>query len=65
MRFYSNVFFFAYKVLKKILIFLSSGNLGIFVLESLPGNGTAKHFVAATNVNDTVPRFFKNGFQGN
>jgi threonine synthase len=24
-------------------------------------NGTARHFVAATNVNDTVPRFLENG----
>jgi threonine synthase len=24
-------------------------------------NGTTRHFVAATNVNDTVPRFLENG----
>ena len=60
-------FFFAYKVLKsqnKELVFsCPSGNFGnicagiIAKKMGLP----VKHFVAATNVNDTVPRFLVNG----
>jgi threonine synthase len=61
-------FFFAYKALKKLkkpLIFsCPSGNFGnicagiIAKKMGLP----IEHFVASTNVNDTVPRFLENGF---
>ena len=60
-------FFFAYKVLKKedkkLIFSCPSGNFGnicagiIAKKMGLP----IEHFVAATNVNDTVPRFLKNG----
>ena len=60
-------FFFAYKVLKnenkKLVFSCPSGNFGnicagiIAKKMGLP----IEHFVAATNVNDTVPRFLENG----
>lgn len=60
-------FFFAYKVLKKenkkLIFSCPSGNFGnicagiIAKKMGLP----IEHFVAATNVNDTVPRFLENG----
>lgn len=59
-------YFYAYKKLKsKNLVFsVPSGNFGnicagIVARElGLP----IKHFIASTNVNDTIPRYFKNGF---
>jgi threonine synthase len=61
-------FFFAYKALKKqnkpLIFSCPSGNFGnicagiIAKKMGLP----IEHFVASTNVNDTVPRFLKNGF---
>jgi threonine synthase len=60
-------FFFAYKALKKenkkLIFSCPSGNFGnicagiIAKKMGLP----IEHFVAATNVNDTVPRFLENG----
>ncbi len=60
-------FFFAYKVLKKenkkLIFSCPSGNFGnicagiIAKKMGLP----IEHFVAATNANDTVPRFLENG----
>ncbi|KVV16104.1 threonine synthase [Flavobacterium sp. TAB 87] len=60
-------FFFAYKTLKsqnkKLIFSCPSGNFGNICAGimakklGLP----IEHFVAATNVNDTVPRFLKNG----
>ncbi len=60
-------FFFAYKALKKqnkpLVIACPSGNFGNIcagIMAKKLGLPIA-HFVAATNVNDTVPRFLENG----
>jgi threonine synthase len=60
-------FFFAYKQLKKynkpLIVSCPSGNFGNIcagILAKKLGLPIA-HFVAATNVNDTVPQFLKNG----
>ena len=60
-------FFFAYKVLKKedkkLIFSCPSGNFGN-ICAGIIANKMGlpiEHFVAATNVNDTVPRFLKNG----
>lgn len=60
-------FFFAYKQLKKsgksIVVSCPSGNFGNIcagILAKKLGL-PIEHFVAATNVNDTVPRFLENG----
>ncbi|MFV8333357.1 threonine synthase [Flavobacterium sp. GSP14] len=60
-------FFFAYKVLKKenkkLIFSCPSGNFGN-ICAGIIANKMGlpiEHFVAATNVNDTVPRFLENG----
>jgi threonine synthase len=60
-------FFFAYKALKKqnkpLVVACPSGNFGNIcagIMAKKLGLPIA-HFVAATNVNDTVPRFLENG----
>lgn len=60
-------FFFAYKALKKqnkpLVFSCPSGNFGNIcagIIAKKMGLPVA-HFVASTNVNDTVPRFLKNG----
>ena len=61
-------FFFAYKELKKqnkpLVFSCPSGNFGNIcagIMAKKLGLPIA-HFVAATNINDTVPRFLENGF---
>ena len=61
-------FFFAYKALKKydkpLVVSCPSGNFGNIcagILAKKLGL-PIEHFVASTNVNDTVPKFLENGF---
>jgi threonine synthase len=62
----TNVLFLLYKELKKenkeLVFSCPSGNFGnICAVSWLKARLTLLHFVASTNINDTVPRFLANG----